>query len=349
MIEFRNVAQEKSELLSTAAFSDGILEWEEARSIDSVAVFYRGEGEQLKISFDLIRNVVQCANIVNGYPRVLFRKRLKSAIKGSAKIIFNQYSIEVRLDGSYIGSSYIDRMSGYVRIHGARPYDESTVIPKFSAAKAEYKALFIGDGFTGGNWPHVNYWMWPDLISKGSYPILNAGESAANTRRALEVVERLSSDDVIHFEEVYIMIGVDDVIDGVPIDETLSNFEEILNALEKLGDRVYLCTLTPRKDRLQNLIENLNEHILGFQSREGVFEIINVAKSFENESLEEVLFAVDFPNKLGQELIASAVMLVNGDVTVPDCKSKIVLERNFLSKLFHTMGNKFYGLASRVE
>ena len=218
------------------------------------------------------------------------------------KISFSSDWIEVQMNGQYLGSSFLEsQTTGSVRFSSNL---ESSFELK-EGSDFDLQAVYFGDGFTGGNWPHVNFWFYPDLLQGGRAQFLNAGVSAANTRKTLEVCDCIR-DTGRKFETAVLMCGVDDLIDGIAIQETIDNFEGILEKAKRFSKEVIVCTLTPRTDGLMGAEKDINEYLRGLNSREGV-TVADVALAFQEHPRKGSLTTSGFPNEEGQSLIAEVV------------------------------------------
>lgn len=321
----------------------------EMQSIDSLALFYEGEGNQLKISMDIKRSIIACYAFKDGYRTVLFERKFKTLSSTSLEICYTRNWVEVRCGGCYMGSSYVEPMKGEsfrVNVNSSNfsPADRFTAVP----FNHDLCKLFIGDGFTGGNWPHVNYWMWPDLVVAGSKKFLNAGISAANTRRVCQELSLMFEQSDEHYEECYVMVGVDDVIDMISPKETQENYKYMIEVLLQKCKKIYVLTLTPRKDNLNVDITKLNEFIMSLKQIDRV-EVIDIYGAFENADIGTIIQGADFPAKLSQQLIADTVLNYLDTAKNYRKLPTIVDKDAVIVRLLRCVSNKLCGLAFKIS
>lgn len=316
--------------------------------LKSISLFFQGAGEQLKLIVNSSSGRFSCVHVNSGYQRVLFDKKVEWCIGDELDIKFAPNWIQVCLGGSYIGSSYLEgENSGCLRFETELYAEDFPSRLEIVEMKPEFAALFVGDGFTGGNWPHVHYWMWPDLVYGGQQSFLNAGVSAANTRKALIVVRHLTEPNGVIYPACFLMLGVDDVIDMVDRKESEENYKTIVKMLSSKCGILYLCTLTPREDKLNAQIQSYNEYIRSYEGLDKI-RIIDVEAAFEGLNLADYFFERDFPNQKGQEVIAKSVIEVVGGEISNSCKANLVCKNSLLSKLMMIISNKFRGAAGKL-
>lgn len=336
------------DLVSTSRVDCGVLELETGGRAVEVSLFYEGEGDRLVVKLDRKKGVFQVLRFSSGYPSVVCRRTFAERLGNRVVVSFCPEWIEVRENGNYLGSSFIEgEVSGYLRIPGERNGITSPENLHIKALDSSFHAAFFGDGFTGGNWPHVDYWMYPDLLLGGKTPFLNAGISAANTRKILGVAKALSKKSYF-FETVVLMAGVDDVIDGIPENESRENYRAIVNCLEPKCGQLVLCSLTPRSDYLLEGILSYNRFIEDLAG-EAKLPFVDIYSAFSADARRESLISLgDFPNAEGQKLIAACLEPYFSGNARSDLRKDFAVRPPF-SQLTLRAGQKLQGLADRIR
>lgn len=317
------------------------------RHFHELSIHYEGEGNRVGVSFDSRRKWLHAFHVVNGYKHTLFRRRVATHEESELILRFSPLWIELAVDGNYAGSSFLESgRPGFIRFDSSAKAAEALERLTIDTLEPAYSSLFIGDGFTGGNWPHVDYWMWPDLLLGGKESFLNAGVSAANSRTAIEVLARVRTHH-LRFEKAFLMIGVDDVIDGIPETESQDNYRELLEGLLEISESLYLCTLTPRQDGLNPGIRQFSAFIRALAENFPV-KIVPVAEKFDTATGNQCLSFGDFPNRDGQAVIHQAVCECLGEEHQEYPKVRLLPVPSG-TRVFRWIGNKFQGLAHRLE
>ena len=190
--------------------------------------------------------------------------------------------------------------------------------------------------------------MWPDLVVAGSKKFLNAGISAANTRRVCQELSLMFEQSDEHYEECYVMVGVDDVIDMISPKETQENYKYMIEVLLQKCKKIYVLTLTPRKDNLNVDITKLNEFIMSLKQIDRV-EVIDIYGAFENADIGTIIQGADFPAKLSQQLIADTVLNYLDTAKNYRKLPTIVDKDAVIVRLLRCVSNKLCGLAFKIS
>ena len=165
------------------------------------------------------------------------------------------------------------------------------------AASETVKILPLGDSITKGSvatpqeakYPTYRYWLWKDLTENG-YDVDFVGSWAAPNFKDFTFDQDneghggYSTDELLHgvphdewenghlsqwiqgydYDIVLLMAGTNDILRGVPTNESVTNLKKIITVVRQKNPRVtvFLATLPPTKGYRQGLI-TLNQKILG--------------------------------------------------------------------------------------
>lgn len=349
LVEFREIRTQEGgvDFISTSPVGSGVFQLESVSPFFEVSIFYEGQGDRLLVKVDRVGGFLQVLRYSSGYQQVLCQRRFSRNLSEEVQIAFCQEWIEVKEGGQYLGSSYLEGgMTGYVRIPGKQNQVSSSEEFSIHPADPVFSTAFFGDGFTGGNWPHVNFWMYPDLLLGGVACFLNAGVSAANTRKILDLSRKVATSDY-YFEKIVLMVGVDDIIDGIPVVESEKNYRAIVDMLKDRCDVLILCSLTPRFDQLSPAILSFNRFV-GTLADQKKIRFADVHTSFEKSDARSLISLGDFPNAAGQKVIASCLAEHFSDSDIAKLKEDFV-ERPLFSRLLFRLSQKFQGLAGKIK
>lgn len=346
MDRFRKIPTKTGEVdyISRSVITQGSLSIALGTSLLRISVHYKGEGNQVVVRFDPNRQSITCTQVVDGYSHCIFGRAIDTKELKELSISFGEDWIDCRVDKHYLGNTFLSRKChGRVRLNQAASAAVSVDVDYFEFSP---DTLFLGDGFTGGNWPHVDYWMYPERLLGSDTAFLNAGIPAANTEDVLNVLDHFVSKNA-RFINAVVMTGVDDVIDGLSSETTRKNLCAICEGLSQVADNPIICTLTPRRDSLQEKIDSVNSFIRELPESFGI-RIADVAAIFKDESHKICLSMGDFPNTNGQQLISDALRSI-WPTPLNESELLRLREKPLVSSAVFRLSQKVQGLSARLK
>lgn len=178
------------------------------------------------------------------------------------------------------GVSYVSAKLDDTHVYDENPYYVERTELFNGVGVKENSTIFIGDSITQRG-------LWDELLPNSN--IINRGINSDTTEG---VKNRLNEIVDSNPERVFLMIGVNDLYAGLPLNETISNYEEILKQI-KTGTpdtEVYVQSVLPLNyemysagDKIKNeTIQELNKS-LKYLSEEHGYTYVNLYSLFETE------------------------------------------------------------------
>lgn len=132
----------------------------------------------------------------------------------------------------------------------------------------------------------IEYGEWQELI-KTKYSILNSGVGGDTT---IDLLNRMSSIST-NIKKTFLMVGVNDLMQGRSVDEIFFNYESIIKQLtEKNIEPIIMSTLYTGSDYAQyynNDIKKLNKLIYSYSKEHNIIYIdVNSVLSDDNDTLK---------------------------------------------------------------
>ncbi|PUE64493.1 GDSL-type esterase/lipase family protein [Arcobacter caeni] len=132
------------------------------------------------------------------------------------------------------------------------------------AQNDKYKVVMLGDSITDEG-------EWAELLD--SRLIQNRGISGDTTDGVLQRLDSINKS----VKQVFIMIGVNDIMRGKSVDEIFTNYQKIVQILKEKDIKVYIqSTLYVGEKRAENFnikVENLNTKLKQFASHNNLIFI----------------------------------------------------------------------------
>jgi len=114
--------------------------------------------------------------------------------------------------------------------------------------------IVLGDGFSNNRWRNRHFVSWPELLFGPKVSYLNACVAAANSRRVLQVAQRLVPR--MRNTQVIVAMGTDDLIEGAGAEHFLRNLDNLVALLHKAGVRhVWIINLPPVRSQMAAIME----------------------------------------------------------------------------------------------
>lgn len=160
--------------------------------------------------------------------------------------------------------------------------------------------VFLGDS-------HTNYFEWGEYFSEKS--VANRGIGSDTTKGVLERLDQVTE---LNPKKVFIMVGINDIQQGVSIKDIEQNFADIIKKLRESNPdiEIYIQSVLPvagelyernfyrHSDTINESVLNLNEKLANLSD----VTFINVAKKFGNELSEEYTVDGIHLNQKGYEV-----------------------------------------------
>lgn len=167
-----------------------------------------------------------------------------------------------------------------------------------------YQWVIIGDGYSNNRWKNRHFFSWPELAfgNRGHY--LNACVAAGNTRRVLQITERISA--AFENSDVLIAAGADDFIENESTAGFLVRIRSIVEKARESGAiAVHLCSIPPRGNRDDEVIRR-NEALaeLARTLKASFIDFHSLLSPVKNA----VLINGDYPGAEAQRILAQAVL-----------------------------------------
>lgn len=132
---------------------------------------------------------------------------------------------------------------------------------------------------------------WEDLFPALS--IANRGISGDTTDGILNRIDSIASTDA---DKVFIMIGLNDFQRGDTVDEVLSRYQQLIQALNRPGRKIYLqSTVFAGRDfiHLNESILLLNDRLERIANVSDGITFVNLNESLSNDSILKPEYSLD--------------------------------------------------------
>lgn len=114
--------------------------------------------------------------------------------------------------------------------------------------------IVLGDGFSNNRWRNRHFVSWPELLFGPKVSYLNACVAAANSRRVLEVAQRLVPR--MRNTQVIVSMGTDDLIEGGGVESFMQHLDDLVALLHKSGVRhIWIINLPPVRSQMAAIPE----------------------------------------------------------------------------------------------
>jgi len=119
--------------------------------------------------------------------------------------------------------------------------------------------LFVGDS-------HIEQCEWHELFP--DFAIKNRGIGGEQTTGLLLRIEGELEDSVL----VFLQIGINDLMNDVPVDSVLANHQRILRIIKNKNAVLHPCQIfyTRYQPKINDRVFELNEKLIRFYSKEGI-------------------------------------------------------------------------------
>ena len=241
----------------------------------------------------------------DGIPVYLQHAYLKWAEQDILRICWNDTSIRIFLnevcfinvlnDGIHDGS------------WGFAGTQQPIQLPKVTLASnpaGNYQWIILGDGYSNNRWSNRDFFSWPELAFGDKTDYLNACVAAGNTRRVLEIVNKIGRN--FSGSRVIVASGADDVIEGEPLEEIIERLQQIIKRVREMGaSEVHLTTIVPQIKHYEQTLA-LNREIS--RALSGTCDSILDFHHLLGENLAAWSANGDFPGAIYQRKIAVHVL-----------------------------------------
>lgn len=174
-------------------------------------------------------------------------------------------------------------------------YGFRTGIFKEFPVKAD--VLMVGDSLT-----EVAPWtaMFPDI------KIGNQGIGWGTTR---QLKQRLDLVEAEQPKKVFLLVGINDVLQGVPLDETIANYSQSVETIATYAKVYVQSTMLTTEPRLNEEVSKINEQLSAYCQSSGKCTFINLNVALAPNGMLEPEFAYDtlHPNALGYKAWQGAI------------------------------------------
>lgn len=142
-------------------------------------------------------------------------------------------------------------------------YRQRTISKHSLLSDTAFDAVFVGDSITAeANWSEL-------------YPELNVANLGINADTTQGLLQRINTVKAITAPKVFLMIGINDILQGVAIEETEQNYERLVELLKHNNNQVYLFSCLylgkdyqePSVDEYSDKITRLNDFIKALENR----------------------------------------------------------------------------------
>jgi len=203
-------------------------------------------------------------------------------------------------------------------------------------SKGSFRIVFLGDSITSTEWVHPNWREIVEYVLKeemakivdnwksASWGIrtINCGYDGSTSRDILK--EKLEEVESFKPDLVISIMGGNDTILGVGVEESRENIEKITEELERKGIRVFWCNsiagLNEKKNKRYEEYAKATLDIEGSEKRK-YFDLFNEYKKFDlkkfftflseenlDEGIKEGEIDTVHPNQLGNAYIAKIIL-----------------------------------------
>jgi len=199
--------------------------------------------------------------------------------------------------------------------------------------------VVLGDGFSNNRWPNRHFVSWPELLFGPDVSYLNACVAAANSRRVLQVAQRLVSR--MRDTRVIVAMGTDDLIEGGETESFLRNLDNLVALLENAGvRRIWILNLPPVRSQM-NAIPDWNETL----KRRLCDTRITLVDT--HSLLTTFMIHGEYPSVDGQWLIAQHLATLLGGLN-PHTPDIIIPQEGLLAKAAMRLSGLFARAGSRT-
>lgn len=209
-------------------------------------------------------------------------------------------------------------------------------LKKILDTKKNFRVVFLGDSITSTEWVHPNWREMVEYVLKeemvkivddwksASWGIrtINCGYDGSTTRDILN--EKMKEIESFEPDLVISIMGGNDTILGVKVEESKTNIEKITKELEKKRIRVFWCNsiagLNKEKNKRYEEYAKTTLEIEGSEKRK-YFDLFNEFKKFDlkkfftflseenlDEGIKEGEIDTVHPNQLGNAYIAKIIL-----------------------------------------
>lgn len=170
--------------------------------------------------------------------------------------------------------------------------------------ESSYEWIILGDGYSNNRWSNRDFFSWPELAFGDKTDYLNACVAAGNTRRVLEIVNKIGRN--FSGSRVIVASGADDVIEGEPLEEIIERLQQIIKRVREMGaSEVHLTTIVPQIKHYEQTLA-LNREIS--RALSGTCDSILDFHHLLGENLAAWSANGDFPGAIYQRKIAVHVL-----------------------------------------
>ena len=151
------------------------------------------------------------------------------------------------------------------------------------AQNDRYETIMLGDSITDEG-------SWDELLNKDT--IQNRGISGDTTSGVLDRLDSVNK----NIQQVFIMIGVNDIMRGKEVDEVFTNYLKIIQTLRDKNIKVYIQSTLyigeTRKANFNPKIEELNKRLEKY-AKENKIVFINLNPIFASQKVLKKEFTFD--------------------------------------------------------
>lgn len=163
-----------------------------------------------------------------------------------------------------------------------------SLFERLETSSVKSPTVFLGDSLT-------ELCEWNELLDA---PVLNRGISSDTT---VDVLNRLDAVLALHPKSIYLMIGINDAVQGSSVADTAGRYRQILQAIHKASPTttIYMQSVLPVLStgsfveslggnggpRLNQWIREMNQTISGYVDGKSIFYINVYADLLENNEL----------------------------------------------------------------
>jgi hypothetical protein len=202
--------------------------------------------------------------------------------------------------------------------------------------------IVLGDGFSNNRWPNRHFVSWPELLFGPEVSYVNACVAAANSRRVIQVAQRLVPR--MRNTQVIVAMGTDDLIEGGVAESFLRNLDDLVTLLHNAGVRyVWIINLPPVRSQMA-LIPELNEILRRRLCNPNIALVDTHSLLMQDHST--CMAQGEYPNASGQWLIAQHLAPLLGGLN-PQRPPIITPRDGLLSKAAMRLSGLFARFGSR--
>jgi hypothetical protein len=274
--------------------------------VNSSFVFgFQGVGHHYRCDLYPCRHLIVLHLISDGVPIYLQHASLDLSTPFELRICWSKISIRLYKENScfinILGEGFYGGRWGFAINGGELQMPD---IATQSHPSPAFKWIVVGDGYSNNRWPNRHFFSWPELAfgNRGDY--LNACVAAGNTRRVIEIVERIGQ----HWMNATVLIaaGADDFIEDTPDEETLERLAQIIRKCKAYrAASVLVCGIPPRaKNDDQVVARNKKIRELAETEADGFVDFHTMLLKEKHQ----LLVSGDYPGATAQQIIAKDVL-----------------------------------------